>query len=256
MEHNSLKMGGMMEELKQIIINNYEKQVKDIIENVIITKGYVKTPNNKIVKLDVFNDDFNIVNIEEILNLMDAILINFWNIPSEIKNPLIEHNLLMLLPMASTSELENYINYCDINEKILPQEDLDRDVDKLLKECKVKHKPIFEEGYQAPEHQARALINKDVVYCKKTDSYYIFDKKKKEFVKLSVKDVREIIESVFTKAHLSNADILDYMMSSYLFMVITSDLPLLYNNNLKYAQSLDDCKRDYEKVKTIMSQCG
>ena len=98
-----------MNELKENILKKYQRATKKYIKNELLKKGYIKTPENKILKLDVFNNWFDVVDIESIINIINNYVPNFWNIPPETQKEIINNNLIELLPTATETETTNYI---------------------------------------------------------------------------------------------------------------------------------------------------
>ena len=243
-----------MEQLKNRIITNYTGIVSRFIKEIILKKGFVRTPNKRIYQLNVFTINFEEVNIEDMLNLIKADVPNIWNIPLDIQDKLIVNALMDLLPVASTLELNHFTEFVINSKNLINPKDLDKDVKKLFQENKKKQKAIFKGGYNAPEYQAQALINNDVIYCKLLGAYYIFVKNRKQFVKLTSKDILKYIKADYPNANLTKVDIADYMQSSYLFFVTNSDLPKIYNENQGRLMKLNEYERDYKKVNMIVSR--
>ena len=243
-----------MEQLKNRILNNYDGIVSRFIKEIILEKGYVRTPNKQIYQLNVFTIKFDVVNLEDMIDIIKDDVPNRWNIPGSIQDKLIEDNLMKLLPVASTLELNHFTDFVINSKNLINPKELDKDVKKLFKENKKKHKGVFKGGYNAPEYQAQALINNDVIYCKTLGAYYIFVKNRKQFVKLNAMDILKYIQADYPNANLTKVDIADYMQSSYLFFVTNSDLPKIYNENQSRLMKLNEYERDYKKVNIIVSR--
>lgn len=244
-----------MMELKLKIISDYKKTIDGFINQVLLTKGYVRTPNKRIMKLNVFNTCFDDVNIEDVINFINEFIPNLWDIPGDIQKEVICDGLMDLLPVASTLELNHYIEYVKLESNLINPKDLDKQVKKLLKDNGKKHKAVFNGGYNAPEYQAQALVNNDVFYCKSLGSYYIFVKNRQQFVKLTAADILKYVKEAYPNANLTKIDISDYMQTSYLFFVMNTDLPRVYNANQSGLMKLKEYKRDYNKVSIIISRC-
>ena len=106
-------------------------------------KGFIKTPNDDILKLNVFDNVFDVVNIERIVDIINDSIPNLWNIPPETQNAIINDCLMELLPVASISETENYIEYVDIKKMVINPKELDKKVADLLKANKKNKKSHF-----------------------------------------------------------------------------------------------------------------
>ena len=143
-----------MNELKKNILKKYQRATKKFIKNELLKKGYIRTPENEILKLNVFNNWFDVVDIESIINIINNYVPNFWNIAPETQKEIINNNLIELLPTATETETTNYINYYMLNEKVINEKELKQQVKELIKTNENKHKPIFKGGYQAPEFQS------------------------------------------------------------------------------------------------------
>ncbi|MBR2651789.1 hypothetical protein IKD56_00070 [bacterium] len=242
-----------MENLKENILKRYNDNVKKFIKDVLMKKGFIKTPNDDILKLNVFDNVFDVVNIERIVDIINDSIPNLWNIPPETQNAIINDCLMELLPVASISETENYIEYVDIKKMVINPKELDKKVADLLKANKKNKKAIFKGGYNSPEYQSQALINADVFVSKKTNGYYKFDSAENKFVKLSVDDVLSYVKKDYPNLTASKYDIMDYMKTDYLFFITDSDLPIVYNNNKSHLNLLDDYKADFDKVNEIVA---
>ena len=240
-----------MQELKETILKKYQRATKKFIKNELLKKGYIKTPGNKILKLDPFNYCFIVVDIESIINLINNYVSNFWNIAPETQKDIITNNLIELLPMATEQETEQYINYYNASKNIKNEKELNNNVKALLNQNKKNIKPVFKGGANAPEYQSQALINNNVFYC--NQNYYKFDDKEKEFIKLNANDILKYVKSSFENVNIDKLDIMDYMKASYLFFVINTDLPIIYNNNKSKLKTMEHNKTSYEKINKIVS---
>ena len=245
-----------LENLKKGIISDYSNAVINFVNGVLLRKGFIKTSRNEILKLNVFELSFDSINIEDMVNIIDANINNLWNIPSEMKNNLVNEILMELLPTVSTLEAKHYIEYLNLNPKVTQQKDLKKTVKKLLKDNHKNHKKIFPGGLNAPEYQSQVLVNNDVFYCKKDNSYYQFKDNLDKFEKLSAKDIWEMVKNEYPKANVTDIDIADYMKTSYLFFITNSDLPKVYNDYQDNLLLLDGYKRDFNKVSKIVSNFG
>lgn len=242
-----------MNELKKNILKKYQRATKKFIKNELLKKGYIRTPENEILKLNVFNNWFDVVDIESIINIINNYVPNFWNIAPETQKEIINNNLIELLPTATETETTNYINYYMLNEKVINEKELKQQVKELIKTNENKHKPIFKGGYQAPEFQSQALINRNVFYCKDTQKYYIYNENENKFIALTPNEILNYIKSDFKNLNATKYDIMDYMKTSYLFFVTKSKLPLTFNNNRQSLKLMDMYKNDFEKINKIVS---
>lgn len=242
-----------MKNLKDNILKKYQRATKKFIKHELLTKGYIRTPENEILKLNVFNNWFDVVDIESIIKIINNYVPNFWNITPETQKEIINNNLIELLPVATKTETTNYINYYSINEKVINEKELKNDVKELIKENEKKHKSIFKGGYQAPEYQAQALINRNVFYCKKTQKYYKYNDNENKFISLTPNEILNYIKSDFNNLNVTKYDIMDYMKTSYLFFVLNTDLPIIYNNNRTSFKLLESYKNSFEKINKIVA---
>lgn len=242
-----------MESLRDNIIKKYKRSCKKYIKDVLMKKGFIKTDDGDIMKLDVFNDCFTVADIESMIDLINGNIPNFWNIPADIQYEIVNDNLMELLPVASISEIENYVEYIDISKKLVDHKQLDQDVKDLLKSNGKNHKAVFSGGKNSPEYQSQALINRDVIYCKSNKGYYRFDKDNDKFIKLSADTILSYVKSDFKDSEATKLDIMDYMKVSYFFFVVNSNLPVVYNNNKLHLELLNDYKADFDKVNKIVS---
>lgn len=242
-----------MNKLKKTILKDYIDNTKDYIKE-LIKKGYLKTPDNEILKLNVFDIAFESVEIESMINLIDAHVDNLWNIPPETQNEIISDMIFGLLPTADISECDNYIEYQILNDKIRNPKELDKEVKALIKSNEKRHKKVFKGGVNAPEYQAQALINENVFYDKSDRAYYVFDDKAKQFNKLNVDTVCYLLLKHYPNLTASKYDVLDYMRVSYPFFVTETTLPTAYNINKSHLSKLDVIKPDYNKLNGIVSK--
>ena len=242
-----------MIKLKETILKDYIVNVTDYVKE-LIKKGYIKTPDNEILKLNVFDIDFDAVNIESMIDIIDANVSNLWNIPPETQNEIISDIVYDLLPIADISECNNYIKYQILSSKIRNQKDLDNDVKALIKQNKKRHKKVFDGGVNSPEYQAQALINENVFYNESDKNYYVFDDKAKKFNKLKANDIRKYLLKYYPNLSASKYDILDYMQADYTFFITKTTLPTAYNINKNHLIKLDEIKDDYNKLNGIVSK--
>lgn len=242
-----------MNKLKETILKDYIVNVTDYVKE-LIKKGYLKTPDNEILKLNVFDVEFDSVNIESMIDLIDANVGNLWNIPPETQNELISDIVYDLLPVADISECNNYIKYQILKSKVRNPKDLDDDVKALIKRNEKRHKKVFDGGVNSPEYQAQALINENVFYNESDKSYYVFDDKAKKFNKLNADDIRKYLLKYYPKLSASKYDVMDYMKVNYIFFVTKTALPTAYNINKSYLIKLNEIKDDYDKLNGIVSK--
>ena len=242
-----------MNKLKETILKDYTVNVTAYVKE-LIKKGYLKTPDNEILKLNVFDVEFDSVNIESMIDLIDANVGNLWNIPPETQNELISDIVYDLLPVADISECNNYIKYLILKSKVRNPKDLDNDVKALIKKNEKRHKKVFDGGVNSPEYQAQALINENVFYNESDKSYYVFDDKAKKFNKLNADDIRKYLLKYYPNLSASKYDVMDYMKVNYIFFVTKTTLPTAYNINKSYLIKLDEIKDDYDKLNGIVSK--
>lgn len=242
-----------MNKLKETILKDYIVNVTDYVKE-LIKKGYIKTPDNEILKLNVFDVEFDSVNIESMIDLIDANVSNLWNIPPETQNELISDIVYDLLPVADISECNNYIKYQSLQSKVRKPKDLDNEVKALIKKNEKRHKKVFKGGINSPEYQAQALINENVFYNESDKNYYVFDSKAKKFNKLNANNIRQILLKYYPNLSASKYDVMDYMKVSYFFFITKTTLPTAYNINKSYLIKLDEIKDDYDKLNGIVSK--
>ena len=239
-----------MEILKENIIRKYERATKKYIKNELLKKGYIKTPENEILKLNPFKIEFELIDIPTIINIINIYVPNFWNIAPEKQTNIILNNFLELLPMATETEINNYIDYIRTNETIINEKQLKKDKDRLIKENKKRHKPVFKGGVNSPEYQSQALINENIFYDK--GNYFIYDNKTNLFKKLTNNDIIQYLLKHYKNLNCTPIDINDYMKTSYLFFVTNSDIPNKYNANKEKIKTVSELKNDFEKVNKII----
>lgn len=242
-----------MNKLKETILKDYIVNVNDYVKE-LIKKGYLKTPDNEILKLNVFDMEFESVKMESMIDLIDDNVANLWNIPPETQNEIISDIIIGLLPVADISECNNYIRYQILNDKVRKPKELDNEVKALIKSNEKRHKKVFKGGVNAPEYQAQALINENVFYNESNKKYYIFDGKAKKFNELSVDNIMQILLKYYPNLSASKYDVMGYMKVSYIFFITKSTLPIVYNNNKSYLIELDKIKADYDKLNGIVSK--
>lgn len=243
-----------MEQLKESILKKYQRATKKFIKNELKQKGYILTPEHEILKLDVFNNKWNVQELEQVTELINNYVFNWWNIPTETTNEIILNNLIELLPVANKEQLTNYINYIETSKDIIKPKELKKQVKELISNNEKRHKQVFNGGINSPEYQSQALINNNVFYDKTTSNYYIFKKENNKFVKLTNMNILYYLEQEFNKnIPCDPFSIMDYMKTSYLFFVTNSNLPSRYNTNLKRLEFCDRTKNDYELINKIVS---
>lgn len=241
-----------METLKENIIKKYQRATKKYIKNELLKKGYIKTPENEILKLNPFKKEFELIDIPSIINIINIYVPNFWNIAPEKQINIILNNFLELLPMATETEINNYIAYIRTNETIINEKELKKDKDRLIKENEKRHKPVFKGGYQSPEYQSQALINENVFFDSVTKNYYIYDKETDLFIKLTNGNILYYLGKHYKNLNCTPFDIMDYMKTSYLFFVTNSNIPSKYNLNKEKIKKVSEFKNDFEKVNKII----
>ena len=246
-----------MEDLKQKILKNYESDVNQYLNNELLRKGFLKTDNGIIVKLDVFKNTYDIVDFDDISAIIDNHVSDFWNIPSEIKDEIVYNNMIESLPFATESEIKNYLTYQETEKAMIDDKRLKSDVNSLLKANKKNHKKVFQGGYRSPEYQSQALINADVIYDDSDNEYYIFDKKNDIFTKLNKSDIWNILNNEFDKFNKHEIDLIevyDNMKVQYFMFILNSAIPHIYNRNKQNKDIFIDLKDDYKKIKKIISR--
>ena len=239
-----------MKELKENIIKKYQRATKKFIKNELLKKGYIKTPENEILKLNPFKREFELIDIPSILNIINCYVPNFWNIATETQTNIILNNFLELLPMATETEINNYIDYIRTNETIIDEKQLKKDKDRLIKENEKRHKPVFKGGVNAPEYQSQALINENIFYD--NGNYFIYDNKTDLFKKLTNNDIIQYLLKHYKNFNWTPIDIIGYMKTSYLFFVTNSNIPSKYNMNKEKIKKISELKNDFEKVNKII----
>lgn len=239
-----------MENLKKNILKNYRYLINKVISDVFMKKGYVKTSDGIILQLNVFDESFTMIYIENIIDALNVYVPNTWNIPKEVQEKIITDIMLHHLPVLEENEIHNYMEYFRISKMFGSKKDLDKKAKLLLDDNKKRHKAVFKGGYHSPQYQAQSLINRDVFYY--NQGYYIFDESNKRFVKLSPKTILKYIQQDFNNADINEIDVRDYMQTQYLFFVTESDFPMRYNSSKEQLRLLKDYKKDYEKVKEII----
>lgn len=239
-----------METLKENIIKKYQRATKKYIKNELLKKGYIKTPENEILKLNPFKIEFELIDIPTIINIINIYVPNFWNIAPEKQINIILNNFLELLPMATENELNNYINYIRTNKTIMNEKQLKKDKDRLIKENEKRHKPVFKGGVNSPEYQSQALINENIFYD--NGNYFIYDKETDLFKPLTNGNIAYYLLKHYKNLNCTPIDINDYMKTSYLFFVTNSDIPNKYNANKEKIKIVSELKNDFEKVNKII----
>ena len=243
-----------MEKLKQSALKHYEDDIKQFIKNELNPHGYIIT-NKGIFKINSFNQAFDMVDIDIIIDLINDHVANYWSIPYEMQKEIIKNNCLELLPMTTKDALDNYLEYVSISNKMMDDKEMGKALSHLLKENKKRYKKVFEGGREAPEFQAQALINNDVFIS--GDEYYIYKKEDDAFIKLAVNNVMYYLQKEFSKTiYATPMDIRGYMQVSYPFFVTKSDIPIKYNNNKVYKSKLNDLKKDYAKINKLVRDCA
>lgn len=239
-----------MKELKENIIKKYQRATKKFIKNELLKKGYIKTPENEILKLNPFKREFELIDIPSIINIINCYVPNFWNIAPEKQTNIILNNFLELLPMATETEINNYIDYIRTNETIMNEKQLKKDKDRLIKENEKRHKPVFKGGVNSPEYQSQALINENIFYD--NGNYFIYDNKTDLFKKLTNNDIIQYLLKHYKNLNCTPIDIMGYMTTSYLFFVTNSNIPNKYNMNKEKIKKISELKNDFEKVNKII----
>lgn len=243
-----------METLKENIIKKYQRATKKYIKNELLKKGYIKTPENEILKLNPFKKEFELIDIPSIINIINIYVPNFWSIAPEKQINIILNNFLELSPMATETEINNYVRYMELTSELINENELKKDKDKLINDNKQSHKKVFQGGYLSPEYQSQALINNNVFYS--NGNYYQFDNKTDLFIKLTNKDIFKILEKEFKEIGKYNqVDLLDingYMKEFYKNNIKNSHVPVRYNKNKSNKKELENLKNDYEKINKII----
>ena len=239
-----------MKELKENIIKKYQRATKKFIKNELLKKGYIKTPENEILKLNPFKREFELIDIPSIINIINCYVPNFWNIAPEKQTNIILNNFLELLPVATETEINNYIEYIRTNETIRNEKQLKKDKDRLIKENEKRHKPVFKGGVNSPEYQSQALINENIFYD--NGNYFIYDNKTDLFKKLTNNDIIQYLLKHYKNLNCTPIDIMGYMTTSYLFFVTNSNIPNKYNMNKEKIKKVSELKNDFEKVNKII----
>ena len=239
-----------MKELKENIIKKYQRATKKFIKNELLKKGYIKTPENEILKLNPFKREFELIDIPSIINIINCYVPNFWNIAPEKQTNIILNNFLELLPMATETEINNYIDYIRTNKTIMNEKQLKKDKDRLIKENEKRHKPVFKGGVNSPEYQSQALINENIFYD--NGNYFIYDNETDLFKKLTNNDIIQYLLKHYKNLNCTPIDIMGYMTTSYLFFVTNSNIPNKYNMNKEKIKKVSELKNDFEKVNKII----
>lgn len=243
-----------MEKLKQSIIKHYEDDIKQFIKKELKPNGYIIT-NKGICKINPFDQAFDMVEMDGIIDLINDHVANYWSIPYEMQKEIIKNNCLELLPMTTKDALDNYLEYMTISSKLIDDKEMGKALSNLLKQNKKRHKKVFKQGNQAPEYQAQALINNDVFIS--NGGYYIYNKDRDEFIKLTIGNIMWYLLKEFdNKIYDNEYTILDYCKISYPFFVTKSDIPIKYNNNKEYKTRLNDLKKDYTKINKLVRDCA
>lgn len=244
-----------MEQLKESILKKYQRATKKFIKNELKPKGFIINEQG-IFKLNVFLNEFVLIDIEQILKIINENVFNWWEIPTETQKEIIYNNMVELIPNATINEINNYLYYNNTKNNIVGSSELKNDVKTLLNQNKANYKTVYQGGYNSPEYQSQALINNDVFYY--NGVYYKFNNENKLFDKITNKDIYNILVKEFKDIKRDNEqlllmDIRTYMRDYYKNYVKNSVIPSKYNRNKKAIAKLNEIKPDYEKVNKIIS---
>lgn len=242
-----------MEKLKQSIIKHYDDDIKKFINDELKQNGYIIT-NKGICQINAFNGTFDMLEMDNIIDLVNNHVTNYWSMPFEMQKEIIKNSCLEILPMTTKDALDNYLEYVAISNKMIDDKALHKKLDELLKENKQKHKKPFKGGYNAPEYQSQVLINNDVFLD--NGNYWIYDKKQNKFVKIGRNEIIQMLVKEYGKNfNATEYEIMDYMRVSYPFFVTNTNLPVTYNNNIAYKSKIMELKKDYDKINKIIRNC-
>jgi len=243
-----------MEKLKQSAIKQYDDDIKGFIKNELKPHGYIIT-NKGICQINAFANQFDMVEMDIIMDLINDHVTNYWGIPYEMQKEIIKNGCLELLPMTTKDALDHYLEYVTISSTMIDDKDLQNQVNELIKTNEKKHKKAFKGGYNSPEYQSQVLINNNVFLC--NNNYWIFDKKQSKFLKIGGKDIAQMMVKEYGKNfNATPIDIMEYMRISYPFFVTKTDLPLRYNNQMVNKSKLEVLKKDYAKINKIINDCA
>lgn len=238
-----------MEQLKETIIKKYKRATKKFIKNELKQHGYILTPEKEILKLDVFNKNWNVQELEQITELINKYVSNWWNIAPETQNEIILNNLIELLPVATHEQLNNYLKYIETSKLFINPKELNKQVKELLKENKKRHNKVNKSFKNNPDAQSQALINNDVFLC--GNDYYII--KNNECIKLNVGNIIYYVNKEFGNVQAFPEDYINYMRFFYPKALTKTDLPKVIKDNENNINLLNETKSDYDLIKKFVS---
>ena len=237
-----------MEKLKQSIINNYNEDIKHFIKNELKPNGYIIT-NNGIYQINAFTNEFEHKDMDNVINLINEHVTNYWSIPYEMQKEIIQNNCFEILPATTTMACDNYLEYVNMAHNMVNDKDLQKEVKELIKENEKRHKKVFQGGYNSPEHQSQVLINNNVFY---SNGYWIFDKKQNRFVQIGSNEIMEMLRQNFKQFNATKLDIKDYMTVTWPLLITKTNIPIRYNNQMTNKLKMDEIKKDYTKIDKLI----
>ena len=104
-----------MEKIKNKILNNFEKELKTELE-FLRKKGFIVTPEDKILKYDLFKNNFYEVDLQDFYKIITSDVPNYWNfklnhIEIIVNKYVFNAAEVNVLPVVDESVINQYVYY-------------------------------------------------------------------------------------------------------------------------------------------------
>lgn len=251
-----------MTKYKDKILKNHTEQIKKEISKLKY-KGFVLTENKTIYQYNIFNNGFNMIDIKQFYNIVcSGIGFNYWSIPPETSQDIINNCLFDILPIVKKEQLKNYVKYCQAKEYL--NNELNsigkRQLNQLLKENEQRKQQVIL-NLNDINTQTQLLINNDI-FKDKNGNLWQYDKETILFNRLLNNDIENLLYDNLTeqdketskliKITLNNMVIENLQYNNY-DLVYCGNTPILWNEQTEQKNYLNLFKNDYKLIKSILS---
>ena len=250
-----------MTKAKAKILKNYTNEIKKEISKLKL-KGFIITETNAIYQYNIFNNGFNMIDIKQFYNIVcSGIGFNYWSIPPETSQDIINNCLFDILPIVKKEQLKNYVKYCQAKEYLNNELNIigKRQLNQLLKENEQRKQDIIL-NLNDIETQTQLLINNDI-FKDKNGNLWQYDKETILFNRLLNKDIEKLLynnlteqdkeQSKLIKTTLNNMVIENIQYNNY-NLVYCGNTPSLWNEQNEQNAIINLYKKDYKAINGII----
>lgn len=257
-----------MEKIKNKILNNFEKELKTELE-FLRKKGFIVTPEDKILKYDLFKNNFYEVDLQDFYKIIASDVPNYWNfklnhIEIIVNKYVFNAAEVNVLPVVDESVINQYVYYTNSKKWLDDPENIigKRTLNKILKENNSRKKTNFIFKLESVDSQAQLLINNNI-FIDKNGRLFKFNNDLDSFEVVTNSDLNTLFYNNLPEVDKKTSSIIKTTIYNTVQESLTygeyrtrltyaSDIPFKYNEQQLQEQNLINNKDSYKKIKSII----